>query len=680
MEHPLSLNSWRFNAYLASQFFGAVNDNAFKVVIALLAIKVIVNPAHASQLIGLGGALFLLPLILFSSYTGNLADRLSKKQVMVWAKFMEIVLMLLAFLALTRQDMVLLLLILAGMGARASLFSPSKYGILPEMVSDGDLSRANGLLQLWTSTGIILGTALIGSLMGWVNGRMDMAGIFLMAVAGLGLFTSLFIPDMPAADPGRPFEINFLKDLTRTFIEVRKNRPLYFSIMGVMYFWMAGALFEMNLLLYAEESLVLTEAATSYLLAALGIGIGLGGFSAGMLSGRKVEPGLVPLGALGMGASSFLLSFSCTASSPASPLVTGSLLFLLGASGGLFVIPLTASIQRLSPGESLGRILGLEHFLSFSGILSSAVIFFLVTQVLGLDTPAVFVLLGVSPLVVVSLFIVLYPDFLIRSLAWLLAHSVYRCRIIGNEHIPSPGKGILVRTGCPSALDAFLITACIQDPVSFFIQRACFQTWPLSPRYHLMRVTRVEGDNPLPALLHSLSAATRGAQKGELVCLFYEGGTTGADRVLPHAHTESSNGRGNALSVVPVHLERAKGGFPGFRTPVAIVFGAPLRELSIGVVDPDTMQDLAPGKKGLLLLKDAGITTGQAGEEQGIVGTGNDGWRVTGFGAVTDEKGGIRIMNHEDVTTIKSKGRHSFMGHPKKRKEKSDEKRSALTP
>ncbi|MGA1845414.1 MAG: MFS transporter [bacterium] len=679
MEHPVSLNSWRFKAYLASQFFGAVNDNAFMFVIALIAIKVIVNPAHASQLIGFGGALFLLPLILFSSYTGNLADRYSKKQVMVWAKFLEIVLMLLAFLALTRQDVVLLLLILVGMGVRASLFSPSKYGILPEMVSDGDLSRANGLLQLWTSTGIILGTALIGTLMGWANGRMEMAGIFLMAVAGMGLFTSLFIPDMPAADPSRPFEINFLKDLTRTFIDVRKKRPLFFSIMGVMYFWMAGALFEMNLLMYAEESLVLTETATSYLLAVLGIGIGLGGFSAGMLSGKKVEPGLVPFGALGMGASSFLLSFSCTASSPASPLIIGSMLFLLGVSGGLFVIPLTASIQRLSPGESLGRILGLEHFLRSSGILSSWVIFVFCTRVFGLDVPAVFVILGVSPLVVVSLFIALYPDFLIRSLAWLLAHFVYRYRIIGNEHIPAPGKGILVRTGCPSALDAFLITAGIQGTVRFFIQRACFQTWPLSPRYHLMRVTPIEGNDHLPALLHSLSAATRGAQEGELVCLFTEEETTGTDPVLPLAHTESSNGRGNAISVIPVNLERAKGGSLGFRTPVAIVFGAPLRELAIRVVDPDTMKDLAPGKKGLLLLKNAGIKTGQAAEDRGIDDAGNDGWQVTGFSAVMDEEGRVRIMNHASVKDIQSKGRPSFISHPNKRKEKSDEKRSALT-
>jgi len=676
MEHPVSLNSWRFKAYLASQFFGAVNDNAFKVIIALLAIKIIVNPSHASQLISLGSAFFILPLILLSSYTGNLADRYSKKQIMVWAKFLEIVLMLLAFLALTRQDLFPLLLILVGMGARASLFSPSKYGILPETVSDGDLSLANGLLQLWTSIGIILGTALIGALMGWVHNRLDTAGIFLMAIAGIGFLTSLFIPDSPAANPHKPFEINFLKDLTRTFIDVRRVRPLFLSIIGVMYFWMAGALFEMNLLMYAEESLVLTEATTSCLLAALGIGIGLGGLMAGMLSGKKVEPGLVPIGALGIGVSAFLLSFSCSASSPAFPLLSGSLLLLLGVSGGLFVIPLTASIQRLSPGDSLGRILGLEHFLSFSGILSSAVIFFLGTQIFRLDVQAVFVLLGISSLVVMFIFIALYPDFLIRSLAWLLTHSVYRSRIIGSEHIPSPGKGILVWTGCPSALDAILITACIQNPVRLFVHRTCFERWPFAPLNHLMSVAPIAGDDPIPALLHSLSAAARG---GELVCLVTEGETTGTEGMVPPIRSERTNGRGNTLSIIPVRMERAKGGLLRLHAPVEVVFEPPLRGPAIRVVDPDTLENLSPGTEGLLLLKGAHIITAYARKGEGIDDAGHDGWYVTGYSAVMDDKGGIHITYRASGTNIQSKRRSPFIGHPNKKKEKSDEKRTALT-
>ena len=105
-------------------------------------------------------AVFVIPFLLFSGYSGQLADRLSKRSVLISVKVFEIGVMAagIAVFFSTRIEWMLVILFL--MALHSTIFSPAKYGIVPEMLPDKDLSRANGLLEMSTFVAIVLGTSI----------------------------------------------------------------------------------------------------------------------------------------------------------------------------------------------------------------------------------------------------------------------------------------------------------------------------------------------------------------------------------------------------------------------------------------------------------------------------------------------------------------------------------------
>lgn len=583
MNTKVSLKSKRFRAYLATLFFGALNDNAFKVVISLLAIRLIIDASQASIIIGLASMLLVLPFILFSSYAGYLADRYSKKNIMIWAKFLEIIIMFLGFLALLKESLPFLLVILFFMGAQSTLFSPSKFGILPETVSDEDLSLANGYVQMWTFIAIILGTASSGQLLGLFKNEISKAGPFFICVAGIGFLTSFFIQDVPGVGSRKTFEINFLKDLRDTFREVRKAKPLLLCILGTMYFWLLGALFEMNILIYSKHFMQINERQTSYLLAILSIGMGIGGILAGRFSGEKVEFGLVPLGAIGIGTFSLFLFFSYP-----SGIFTGLILFVLGVSGGFFIIPLNAYIQQKSPKDALGRVLALENFLTFSGILSASLVYLIFTQAFSLEAPTIFLALALSSFIVIIYIIKTLPDFLLRFLAWLFTHSIYKIRIVGKENLPKEGGALLVCNHI-SFIDPFLITACIQRFIRFLMYRKYYEMRLINPFCRIMEVIPISQEDPPKKMLHSLKMATQALNKGEIVCVFAEGEITRTGHMLSFKKGLEFISRKTTAPIIPVYLDRVWGSIFSFHKgrffkkipvkipyPATVAFGKPL--------------------------------------------------------------------------------------------------------
>ena len=156
------LKSLGFQSFLWTQFLGAFNDNVYKIVVSMLAVETALH--SGSGYLSLIGAVFILPFLLFSGYAGHLADVFNKRSVLITTKALEIIAMGLAFFAFLSGRMEYMLGVLFLMALQATLFSPAKYGILPEMLPDKDLSRANGLLEMSTFLAIILGTS-IGSFM-----------------------------------------------------------------------------------------------------------------------------------------------------------------------------------------------------------------------------------------------------------------------------------------------------------------------------------------------------------------------------------------------------------------------------------------------------------------------------------------------------------------------------------
>jgi acyl-[acyl-carrier-protein]-phospholipid O-acyltransferase / long-chain-fatty-acid--[acyl-carrier-protein] ligase len=289
-----------FWSLIVTQFEGAFNDNALKTLVLFVGLNMALSPQWHEALVPLTAGLFSLPFILFSMWGGFLADRFSKRSVTVGVKLLEIGIMTFATLGFLLRNLPMGLVAIFLMGVHSAVFGPSKYGLLPELLPERRLSWGNGLLELGTFLAIISGVAAGGLLYSALKGREVWSGavLILLAVGGVGF--SLGITRVPAADPKRKFSVNFLAELWQQIRLMRQDRVLWLACLGNIYFWFIGLLLQQGVLDYGENVLKAGELRTSYLLAALAIGIGVGSFAAGYMSGGKIEYGLVPLGSLGI--------------------------------------------------------------------------------------------------------------------------------------------------------------------------------------------------------------------------------------------------------------------------------------------------------------------------------------------------------------------------------------------
>src|SRR5262245_62793125 len=197
--------------FLWTQFLGAFNDNFLKIMVSLVAMEAIGPIDGPSYVAGV----FVLPFLLFSGYSGALADRLSKRSVLVTVKVFEIVVMCVAGAALWTHHTTLLLVAMFLMGMHSTFFSPAKYGIVPELLPAEELSRANGLLEMSTFAAIVLGTAFGGELFDrWRAQPIVLFGA-LLTVAVAGLVTSLGIPRVAPANPRERVSLNPINDVWR---------------------------------------------------------------------------------------------------------------------------------------------------------------------------------------------------------------------------------------------------------------------------------------------------------------------------------------------------------------------------------------------------------------------------------------------------------------------------------
>ena len=288
-----------FHSFLWTQFLGAFNDNVYKIVVSMRAVHVAANSGQPSSMyLSLAGVVFVIPFLLFSGYSGHLADVVSKRKVLISVKVFEIFVMTLGLAAFFSTRIELMLVVLFLMALHSTIFSPAKYGIVPEMLPDKDLSRANGLLEMSTFVAIVLGTS-IGSFLfaAWKNEPWKM-GVVTLVVAVAGFLTSLKITRVPPSGTHAPFQKNPFGEVWIGTKHLLKERPLTLTVLGISYFWFLGALFQMDLFLFGSDVLKETDLKVGLLVTALAIGIGVGSMLAGRLSGNKVELGLVPLGAV----------------------------------------------------------------------------------------------------------------------------------------------------------------------------------------------------------------------------------------------------------------------------------------------------------------------------------------------------------------------------------------------
>ncbi len=572
-----------FWSLVVAQFQGAINETGLKNLVVFIILGMAMQKADRDRLVLVVGTLFSLPFILFSMTGGFLADRYSKRSVTIWTKFFEMAVLLLAIAGLAWQNLHLEMTAVFLASTQAALFGPSKYGLLPELLPDSQLSWGNGVLE-FASFLAVIGGGVAGAVLADVfQGRQGWSGLIFLSLSFVGLIFTLGITRVPASNPARKFRANPIGDLWVQGRRIRQDRVLSLAVLGNCYFWFLGALLTANIVFYGSDVLHVSSTRTGILQAGVAIGIGLGSLAAGYLSGGKVEYGLIPLGSLGMTVFGVMLS--------APHLSFARVLFLLAALGfsaGFFAVPVNALIQHRPDQKNKGGVIAAANLLSFVAIGAAAGIYYLF-QHYGHFTPAA-IFLSSSVATVAATIYVLYllPDALLRLLLWFATHTLYRIHLHGRENVPARGGALLVPNHV-SMVDAVLLIASMDRPIRFLMFKGSYDHWFLKPFVKILGFIPIASQLRPRDMIQSLRAATQALQDGELVCIFPEGQMTRIGQMLPFRRGMERIVKGVDVPIIPVSLGGVWGSVFSFERgrflwklprripyPVSVTFGAPI--------------------------------------------------------------------------------------------------------
>ncbi len=391
-------NKKSFWALIITQFFGAFNDNLLKILVTLLIVELIHEPEQRASLVNLSGTVFVAPFLLFSMIAGRLSDRTSKSKVIYGVQIWQILVVSVAIISVLSKHIPAMMISLFLLSMQAAFFSPAKYGILPELMGEKELSYGNGILNTATFVAILGGT-FAGS---FLSSRLTIASIMLVAGGVGGLLGSLFIKPLPAVKPYEPWAWNPITDLWANWKIIRQDKALKLGLIAVNFFWFLGALLQLVIFLYAKEMMHVGPRVSGALFISVTVGIALGSYLVGRLSKSGIDLRWVPIGAIGMGIFSIDLLWSYHS-------LTRTMfdLFMLGMSGGFYEIPLNAMIQWRSPPEQRARVLATQNFVSFAAILWASGALWILGSLLHFNPAQVLCAVGVFTLSVI-LFLVVF--------------------------------------------------------------------------------------------------------------------------------------------------------------------------------------------------------------------------------------------------------------------------------
>jgi len=568
------LKQRRFAPFFWTQALGAGNDNIYKnaLVIFVAYQAAQLTSVDANTLVNLAAAVFIAPFVLFSATSGQLADKIEKSRLIRYIKIFEIGIMTIGCLGFAWRNLTLLFVALALMGVHSTLFGPVKYAILPQHLKSEELVGGNGLVEMGTFVAILIGTIVGGLLVAVGPNGPVLAGATAIAVAVAGWLVSRAIPLTPSAAPDLTVNWNPFTETAKNLKFAYGNRVVWLSMLGISWFWFYGATFLTQFPNFAKDVLGGDEHVVTFLLATFSIGIGVGSLLCERLSGRRVELGLVPFGSIGLTLFAVDLWFATRAmhgsglegvgaflSHPAHWRVTADLL-LIGLFGGFYIVPLYALIQERSQATHRSRIIAANNILNALFMVVSAGLAIGLLAA-GVSIPGLFLATGILNAFVALYIYRLVPEFLMRFLAWLLIHTMYRVHKEGLENVPEQGPCILVCNHV-SYVDAIVIAACVRRPVRFIMDYRIFRVPLLNWVFRTMNAIPVAPGREDAAIKEAAFASAANALRdGEIVGIFPEGKLTDNGEMHPFRSGIERMVKDTPVPVVPMALRGLWGSF-----------------------------------------------------------------------------------------------------------------------
>jgi len=599
------LGSRRFAPFFWTQALGAFNDNAFRnAMVMLVAFQMGLDDHTVSLYTNLAPALFILPYFLFSATAGQLAEKYEKSRIIRYVKLFEIAAMLIAAIGFYTHHTTLLLVVLFLMGLHSTTFGPIKYAILPQALKPEELVGGNGLVEMGTQLSMLIGMIAGNSLMLIAGYGPVAASSVTILVAVLGYLASRNIPPAPATAPDLVFNWNPLTETARVLGITREDRKVFNAVLGISWFWFFGTVLVAQLPNYTRMNLGGDGSVNTLVLTLFSLGTGIGALLCERMSGRRVEVGLVPLGAFGLTAFGVDLYFAHPHLASVHGLdwlgflrSAGSWrvvmdLTLIGVFSGFYVVPLFAYVQARTPRERLSRVIAGNNILN-ALLICLASGFGLALGALGLTAVQIFLAAAVLNVAVAVYIFTLVPEFLMRFITWVLVNTLYRVRVDGLEQIPEEGPALLVCNHV-SFMDPLVLMANLRRPARFVMYYKIFNIPVLNFVFHTAKAIPIAGQKEDPVVLQrAYDEVDAALADGELVCIFPEGGLTRDGDIAPFRPGVARILERQPVPVVPLALRGLWGSVWSrrdsmlhrarlprrFRARVELVAGAPIAPL-----------------------------------------------------------------------------------------------------
>jgi acyl-[acyl-carrier-protein]-phospholipid O-acyltransferase/long-chain-fatty-acid--[acyl-carrier-protein] ligase len=439
-----TLKSRTYVGLIIAQFTNSFNDQAAHIIGNFFACDMLIGYAKLQGvdeklLVAVVTLCFIAPLLIFSPLAGILADKKSKRNIVVTMKCLEASFMLLGLVAMllpkgayiypeaTRglgiASALLMILVVFLMGVQTAFLVPAKYGIMPEILAPSVLSRGNGVLEGTSFVAQLAGTSFGGILYSLLKRPTDIETGFrdsyawialavLLALALSGTFAAFAMGPVPAAAPHRRLTFSWIAPLRESFGVLARSRPLALAVVGIS-FAAFMTLYSRQSLLYEGETRKQLDLARQAYAEKLQQGspeaqeqegslidIGHEGMSESQKSELRVSM-LIAMVGLGIGVGSLLagqlsgsklelglVPIGGVALAGVTATLAGVLnipwamflcLVLVGLCAGLYVVPLYTMLQHRAPKEQKGNIVAASNFVNVAGGVIAIATFYLVT-------------------------------------------------------------------------------------------------------------------------------------------------------------------------------------------------------------------------------------------------------------------------------------------------------------
>ena len=577
-------------AVMAAQAQVTFNDCAAKLMLLGLAQQLARAAGEdAKPLTAWIAALLILPYVLFGPLTGWLGDRFSKRSVLNFALWMQVVVVALLLGALWLQSLPAALGCFFLLAVQTALMSPAKRGILLDYVGPAKLSRYVGYMEMLNITAILVGSFAGGWLFSFFLADGDdvwraallttfiLQGLSLAALAGFQLAAAT------PAHSTEPFHWSLATRHFRDVGELWRERPLFRATIGICFFYGVGGYLYLLLAQVGYEVHAggqQATATTAALLLAMGVGTMLGNLGAGVFSRRGLELGLIPIGGLLLGAAFVALGLLQPGGA-----ATYVWLAFAGFASGLFLVPLYAFIQQTAGARRRGRVLAGVGLLDSLAGLAASVLFGAIAgdRLLGWSVSTQFFAAAAFTFVMVGYALWHTPHHTVCTVMRLIGPIFYRVKARGHEHLPE-GGGLVVCNHL-SYVDAVVLQIASPRPLRFVAFAGFVKSPFMRFVFRAAGVIPVNANKPMKGIRMAVDAIA----KGELVCIFPEGAISRTGQLMMLRRGFELIARQAHAPVIPAVIDGLWGSVYSFAgnkylwksprlmpTHVCVLFGAPI--------------------------------------------------------------------------------------------------------